>query len=179
MPMLIAAAVLWIALHLGLAGTSLRGLVVLDEVQRQPGLFPLLRVLMDRSDAPGQYLLLGSASPSLARQAGKSLLGRVETIEVGGFDLQEVTLAAGGWSAETADRLWLRGGFPRSWLAATDEDSLAWRHAAIAQPPALSSWDPGELGRRRCAWCEERQQHLWDAWTCIPLCGGGAFYTTA
>jgi predicted AAA+ superfamily ATPase len=112
---------------------SLHGLVVLDEVQRQPGLFPLLRVLMDRSDAPGQYLLLGSASPSLARQAGESLLGRVETIEVGGFDLQEVTLAAGGWSAETADRLWLRGGFPRSWLAATEEDSLAWRHAAIAQ----------------------------------------------
>jgi predicted AAA+ superfamily ATPase len=112
---------------------ALRGLVVLDEVQRQPGLFPLLRVLMDRSDAPGQYLLLGSASPSLARQTGESLLGRVETIEVGGFDLQELTLAAGGWSAETADRLWLRGGFPRSWLAASEEDSLAWRHAAIAQ----------------------------------------------
>ncbi len=68
----------------------LQGLVVIDEVQRQPELFPLLRVLMDRSDAPGQYLLLGSASPSLARQAGESLLGRVETVEVGGFDLQEV-----------------------------------------------------------------------------------------
>ncbi|MCY7308669.1 MAG: AAA family ATPase, partial [Rhodoferax sp.] len=58
----------------------LTGLVVIDEVQRQPGLFPLLRVLLDRSDAPGQYLLLGSASPALLRQAGESLLGRVETI---------------------------------------------------------------------------------------------------
>jgi predicted AAA+ superfamily ATPase len=112
---------------------SLQGLVVLDEVQRQPGLFPLLRVLMDRSDTPGQFLLLGSASPSLARQAGESLLGRVETIEVGGFDLQEVMLDAGAWSGDAADRLWLRGGFPRSWLAATEEDSLAWRQAAIAQ----------------------------------------------
>lgn len=112
---------------------SLRGLVVLDEVQRQPGLFPLLRVLMDRSDAPGQFLLLGSASPALARQAGESLLGRVETIEVGGFDLQEVMLEAGAWSSDAADRLWLQGGFPRSWLAATEEDSLAWRQNAIAQ----------------------------------------------
>jgi hypothetical protein len=65
----------------------LPGLVVMDEVQRQPTLFPLLRLLMDRSDAPGQYLLLGSASPNLARQAGESLLGRIETIEVCGFDL--------------------------------------------------------------------------------------------
>ena len=112
---------------------SLQGLVVIDEVQRQPALFPLLRVLMDRTDAPGQYLLLGSASPSLARQVGESLLGRVETIEVGGFDLQEVSLEAGTWSPQTADRLWLRGGFPRSWLAASEEDSLAWRHGAIAQ----------------------------------------------
>lgn len=112
---------------------SLQGLVVIDEVQRQPALFPLLRVLMDRSDAAGQFLLLGSASPSLARQAGESLLGRVETIEVGGFDLHEVMLAAGAWSDATVERLWLRGGFPRSWLAATEEDSLAWRQAAIAQ----------------------------------------------
>lgn len=112
---------------------SLQGLVVLDEVQRQPGLFPLLRFLMDRSDAPGQFLLLGSASPALTRQAGESLLGRVETIEVGGFDLQEVMLEARAWSGDAADRLWLRGGFPPSWLAATEDDSLAWRQNAIAQ----------------------------------------------
>lgn len=112
---------------------ALSGLVVIDEVQRQPGLFPLLRVLMDRSDAPGQYLLLGSASPSLARQAGESLLGRTETIEVAGFDLEEVASAAGGWNPALADRLWLRGGFPRSWLAGSDEDSFAWRHGAIRE----------------------------------------------
>ena len=112
---------------------SLHGLVVIDEVQRQPSLFPLLRVLMDRSDAPGQYLLLGSASPSLARQAGESLLGRIETIPVAGFDLQEIVADAGHWTADAADRLWLRGGFPRSWLADTDDDSFAWRQNAIAE----------------------------------------------
>lgn len=112
---------------------QLQGLVVIDEVQRQPELFPLLRVLMDRSDAPGQYLLLGSASPNLARQAGESLLGRVETVEVGGFDLAELTAASGGWQAAAADRLWLRGGFPRSWLAQSEDDSFAWRQSAIAE----------------------------------------------
>jgi predicted AAA+ superfamily ATPase len=116
-----------------LALEALRGLVVIDEVQRRPDLFPLLRVLMDRSDAPGQFLLLGSASPSLARQAGESLLGRVEVIEVGGFDLTEVAPPSTPWRGDVANRLWLRGGFPRSWLAATDEDSFAWRQQAIAQ----------------------------------------------
>lgn len=111
----------------------LQGLVVIDEVQRQPALFPLLRVLMDRSDAPGQFLLLGSASPSLARQAGESLLGRIETVEVAGFDLQEVTQAGGGWQPALADQLWLRGGYPRAWLAANDEDSFVWRQNAVAE----------------------------------------------
>jgi uncharacterized protein len=88
--------------------------------------------LMDRSDAPGQFLLLGSASPALLRQAGESLLGRVETVEVSGFDLQEVCADQGGYSDELALRLWLRGGFPRAYLAATDEDSIVWRSHAIA-----------------------------------------------
>src|SRR3989304_6062444 len=112
--------------------SQLEGMVVIDEVQRSPGLFPLLRTLIDRSNAPGQYLLLGSASPALLRQAGESLLGRVETIEVGGFDLCEGGGAAGGYSTGTAARLWLRGGFPRSYLARSDDDSVAWRHNAIA-----------------------------------------------
>ncbi len=111
---------------------DLEGLVVIDEVQRRPGLFPVLRVLIDRSDAPGQYLLLGSASPALLRQAGESLLGRVETLEVAGFDLREISAAAGGYSAKAAATLWLRGGFPRSYLAASDDDSSAWRRSAIA-----------------------------------------------
>lgn len=112
--------------------SGLSGLVVIDEVQRRPNLFPLLRVLIDRSDAPGQYLLLGSASPALLRQAGESLLGRVETIEVSGFNLAEITEAACAYDAGAVQRLWLRGGFPRSWLAASDDDSLAWRASAIA-----------------------------------------------
>jgi len=111
--------------------SQLRGLVVIDEVQRRPGLFPALRTLIDRSDARGQYLLLGSASPPLLRQAGESLLGRVETIEVGGFDIAEVTGGDGPWDAGAAARLWVRGGYPRAFLAASDEDSLAWRNAAV------------------------------------------------
>lgn len=113
----------------------LRGLVVIDEVQRRPGLFAVLRVLIDRSDAAGQFLLLGSASPLLLRQAGESLLGRIETIEVAGFDLSEAARAPGadsGGAAGAFAQLWLRGGFPRSFLAATDEDSFAWRRNAIA-----------------------------------------------
>lgn len=99
---------------------DLRGLVVIDEAQRQPGLFPVLRMLVDRTENPATFLLLGSASPELSRQAAESLAGRVEIIEMRGLDLGEV-------SADTQDRLWLRGGFPRSFLAANDEDSVAWR----------------------------------------------------
>lgn len=111
---------------------GLTGLVVIDEVQRQPELFPLLRVLMDRSNEPGRFLLLGSASPNLLRQAGESLLGRIETIEIQGFDIQETLLQSGAWQPEVVQRLWLRGGFPRSYLAASDEDSFVWRHQAMA-----------------------------------------------
>lgn len=100
------------------------GPLVIDEVQLAPGLFPVLRVLIDRSPANGQFLLLGSASPALLRQAGESLLGRVEVIEIGGFDIQEITPAR-----QVA--LWLRGGYPRSFLAADDSDSMAWRAQAI------------------------------------------------
>lgn len=100
------------------------GPVVIDEVQLAPELFQVLRVLIDRSDAPGQYLLLGSASPALLRQASESLLGRVEVIEVAGFDLEEVGVAR-------QRDLWQRGGFPRSFLAASDADSLAWRLQAV------------------------------------------------
>ena len=112
--------------------SQLQGLVVIDEVQRSPGLFPLLRTLIDRSDAPGQYLLLGSASPLLLRQTGESLLGRIETVEVSGFNLQEVCGVDGHYSSDAATRLWLRGGFPRAYLAGSDQDSLAWRAGAIA-----------------------------------------------
>lgn len=104
---------------------SLRGLVVIDEAQRQPRLFPILRVLADRENMAARFLILGSASPELARQSSESLAGRVEVIEMRGFDLGEV----GG---ESADMLWSRGGFPRSFLAKSDEDSRVWRRQFIS-----------------------------------------------
>jgi predicted AAA+ superfamily ATPase len=105
---------------------ALQGLVVIDEVQHAPDLFRVLRVLIDRENRPGQYLLLGSASPTLLRQASESLLGRVEVVEIAGFDLEEVGIAS------TA-RLWLRGGFPPAFTAASDEDAGAWCGNAIAR----------------------------------------------
>lgn len=113
--------------------TPLRGLIVIDEVQRRPGLFPVLRVLIDRSNVPGQFLLLGSASPALLRQADESLLGRAETVEVSGFNLEEVCAGAKPRESALESRLWLRGGFPRSFLAESDVDSMAWRRSAIAR----------------------------------------------
>jgi predicted AAA+ superfamily ATPase len=105
-----------------LALEPLRGLVAVDEVQRAPELFKVLRVLMDRDPPPARFLLLGSASPGLLRQASETLAGRVEVIEIGGFALDEL----GGGALE---RLWLRGGYPRSYLAAGEADSRAWRDA--------------------------------------------------
>jgi hypothetical protein len=101
-----------------------RGLVVLDEVQVRPELFGVLRVLADRPRSGTRFLVLGSASPDIVRGASETLAGRVEFVELGGFDLRETGPAS--W-----ERLWLRGGFPRSWLARTTEDSLAWREGLI------------------------------------------------
>ena len=107
-----------------LALEGLRGLVVLDEVQRRPELFPVLRVLMDREDAPAKFLLLGSASPFLVRGVTESLAGRVAFIDLQGFLLDEVG---------TGDlyRLWARGGFPRSFLAEDENSSHGWRRDFI------------------------------------------------
>lgn len=98
-------------------------MVVLDEIQTKPELFPVLRVLLDRPDSPARFLLLGSASPSLIRGAGETLAGRVEFVDLHGFDLTEVKLP---WTS-----LWSRGGFPRSLLAANEADSHAWREGFI------------------------------------------------
>ena len=99
---------------------NLKGLVVIDEAQRQPCLFPVLRVLADRAGQPATFLILGSASPELSRQAAESLAGRIEIIEMRGFDLSELT-------TNSQETLWQRGGFPRSYLAADEENSVAWR----------------------------------------------------
>lgn len=98
----------------------LTGLIVIDEVQRRRDLFPLLRVLADRRDVDARFLLLGSASPDLMQESSESLAGRIAFVEMSGFDLTEV-------GAEAVERLWTRGGFPRSFLAADEASSFAWR----------------------------------------------------
>src|SRR3982074_60176 len=88
----------------------LKKLVVIDEIQRRPDLFPLLRVLADRRPLPARFLVLGSASPDLLRQSSESLAGRIETVSVAGFSLAEV-------GTKSLKRHWQRGGFPLSFLA--------------------------------------------------------------
>jgi predicted AAA+ superfamily ATPase len=103
---------------------SLKGLVVIDEVQRQPGLFEVLRVLADRRPVRTRFLLLGSASPQLLRQSSESLAGRIRFVELPGFGLDEV-------GPDQLRRLLVRGGFPRSFLGKTDADSFGWREDFI------------------------------------------------
>src|SRR5574341_727674 len=97
-----------------------RGLVILDEVQRKPELFELLRVLADRPRSKTRFLLLGSASLRLVRGVSESLAGRAGFIEMSGFDVQEI-------GAARMERLWIRGGFPRSFLAGSERSSFEWR----------------------------------------------------
>lgn len=102
----------------------LRGLVLIDEIQLQPDLFPLLRVLADRPGTPAHFLILGSASPWLIKGVSESLAGRVAFVEMTGFDLTETGPVH--WRD-----LWLRGGFPRSYLAASDSASFGWREQFV------------------------------------------------
>lgn len=103
---------------------SLSGLVVIDEVQRQPELFPLLRYLID-SHPQTKYLLLGSASPDLVKVSSESLAGRIAYYPLGGFRVSEV-------GVESWKDLWLRGGFPRSFTAPDDSLSWLWRESYVA-----------------------------------------------
>ena len=103
-----------------LALRPLKGLVVIDEIQRRPEIFPLLRVLADRRPLAARFLILGSASPDLLRQSSESLAGRLETIAMEGFRLSDV----GAWAM---GKHWLRGGFPLSFTARGNADSLTWR----------------------------------------------------
>lgn len=104
--------------------SPLRGIVVIDEVQRRPDLFPVLRVLADRRPLRARFLVLGSASPDLLRQSSESLAGRLETLRVSGFRLPDL-------GAKVLPRHWERGGFPRSFLARSSEDSRVWRRSFI------------------------------------------------
>lgn len=108
-----------------LALESLKGLVVIDEIQRKPELFPLLRVLADRRPIPATFLVLGSASPDLLRQSSESLAGRIEYLELGGFGFEELQ------GQKQREAQWLRGSFPLSLLAKSDKDSWRWRDSFI------------------------------------------------
>ena len=100
--------------------TLLRGVVVIDEIQRRPELFPVLRVLADRRPLPGRFLILGSASPELLRQSSETLAGRMETVALSPFGLEEV-------GAKALRPHWRRGGFPPAFLARSEQASFVWR----------------------------------------------------
>ncbi len=120
-----------------LALRSLKGLIVIDEVQRKPDLFPVLRVLSDRTVLPARFLILGSASPELLRQSSESLAGRIETVAMSGFSMAEVGSGA-------HSRHWLRGGFPPAFLSRTEADSLAEEFCTDfsgAGPAAMGHWN--------------------------------------
>jgi uncharacterized protein len=108
----------------GYALGSLKGLVILDEIQRRPELFQILRVLADRRPIRARFLVLGSANPGLLRQSSETLAGRVAFYELPGLSLTEVP-------TEDLTRLWTRGGFPRSFLARDESASYEWRQNFI------------------------------------------------
>ena len=107
-----------------LALGELEGLIVLDEIQSRPDLFPVLRVLADRAGQPARFLILGSASPELGKRSGETLAGRIEFVDLHGFDFTET-------GAGSIGQLWVRGGFPLSYLANTEADSVAWREGFV------------------------------------------------
>ncbi|MCY3932025.1 MAG: ATP-binding protein [Acidobacteria bacterium] len=152
----------------------LRGLVVIDEIQRQPELFEILRVLCDRREEPARFLVLGSASPALARGAAETLAGRAGQIRLSGFDLTEVGGATpGGWR-----RLWLRGGFPRSFLADDDDLSALWRQSFVEtfldrDIPRFGFSLPGEALRRFWMMVAHYHGQVWNAAEFARAIGSG------
>lgn len=140
---------------------AIEGLVILDEIQRMPDLFTALRVLVDRPESSTRFLILGSASPHLVKGVSESLAGRVEFIELSGFDIRET-------GTDTRQRLWLRGGFPRSYLAASDKDSLAWREGFIQtflerDIPQLGITIPSAAMRRFWTMLAHYHGQIWNA----------------
>jgi predicted AAA+ superfamily ATPase len=139
----------------------LTGLVIIDEVQRQPELLPVLRVLVDRPGSRCSFLLLGSASPHLVKGTSESLAGRVGFVDLGGFSVAEV-------GVDRRDQLWTRGGFPRSFLAADDRASAAWRDDFIRtflerDIPQLGITVPAETLRRFWTMVAHYHGEVWNA----------------
>ena len=142
----------------GLELRPLRGWVVLDEIQRLPEVFPLLRVLADRPRTPARFLVLGSASPSLLQQTSETLAGRVGFHHLDGFGLREVS---------NPDRLWLRGGFPLSYLARSEAASRRWRDGFIQtflarDVPELGSLVPSTTLRRFWTMLAHWHGQIWN-----------------
>lgn len=140
--------------------SPLHGLVVIDEIQREPGLFETLRPLADRPGRPARFLILGSASPDLIRGASESLAGRVGFVDLGGFDLTEV-------GEQRLRRLWLRGGFPPSYLAKSEALSLRWRRDFIRtflerDVPQLGIRIPAETLRRFWMMLAHYHAQIWN-----------------
>jgi uncharacterized protein len=139
-------------------------LVILDEVQRRPDLFPLLRSLVDAKRKNGRFLLLGSASPDLSRQAAESLAGRIVYHELSPFTMNEVAAA----TPDKLTQLWHRGGFPGSFLASSNARALAWREAFIdthlqRDLPALGVRIPATALRRFWEMLAHYHGQLWNA----------------
>ena len=142
---------------------ELSGLVIIDEIQRRPDLFELLRVLVDRPQNPARFLILGSASPGLVKGVSESLAGRVGFIDLSGFDLQEVGM-------EQRSRLWIRGGFPRSFLAEDEPASMAWREDFIRtflerDIPQFGITIPAETLRRFWTMIAHYHAQIWNAFS--------------
>jgi uncharacterized protein len=140
---------------------NLEGLVVLDEIQQMPELFATLRVLVDRPENKARLIILGSASPQIIRNASDSLAGRVEFIELDGFSLSET-------GSDTWQTLWLRGGFPRSFLSNSEDDSLAWREGFIRtflerDIPQLGISIPASNMRRFWTMLAHYHGQIWNA----------------
>jgi len=140
---------------------ALDGLIVIDEVQRRPDLFPVLRVLVDRPQSRARFLILGSASPDLLRQGSETLAGRIAFHELDGFGLDEV-------GAENADTVWLRGGFPRSYLARSNQDSYNWRRDFVRtflerDLPQLGSQVPSQTLNRFWSMLAHHHAQVWNA----------------
>jgi len=136
-------------------------LVILDEIQRRPELFPLLRALVDAKQQSGRFLVLGSATPTLARQASESLAGRIVYHELAPFTVSEI-------AAEQHRELWSRGGYPRSVLAQTEADSFTWRRAFIQtylerDLPELGVRVPSARLRRFWEMLAHSHGQLWNA----------------
>lgn len=140
--------------------SPIQGLVIFDEIQRRPELFPVLRVLADRPGSDTKFLVLGSASPDLLRQSSESLAGRIGYDRLHGLALDEVGPPA-------LDRLWLRGGFPRSFLAPGEAESFEWRRSFLQtflerDLPQLGIRTPAETLRRFWSMVAHYHAQTWN-----------------